>query len=320
MVQVNGPSDTRLVGSGVLAGLFPGTTNNGFNGADLTNTNLQPSTALARTISAAFQPIRVPGLTLGMEYHDITQRGMPGGNGFNVILDSVNRLGAASPYASFASFGAFPGQPGATAINAGDITTCIHSAGKCSNLYVVDYFVNQGGMDVKFSTFTVSYVRPIQSYGLLSLDSTSTFINSYMVQSSPSTPWYQYAGTTSSSYGTLPRWHFYNMLTWQISDYTASIAQTYINSVQDIGAGGALASGPVQLKSYQSYDLRFTYHGNAVMGKYGRGWAVTLGINNVTDSMPPSSATYLGNEGVAGDVSTFSPIGRFEYFEGSFKF
>jgi iron complex outermembrane receptor protein len=320
MVQVDGPSDTRMVGSGVLAGLFPGTTNNGFNGADLTNPKLRPSTALARTISASYRPNRIPGLTLGAEFHDIEQSDTPGGIGFNVILDSVNRLGQASPYSSLAAFGAFPGQIGAMAVNAGDITACIHSAGKCSNLYAVDYWINKGSANVKFSTFTVSYARPIQGYGLVSIDSAATFINSYRVRDFSNAPWYQYAGTTSSSYGTLPRWHFYNNLTWQIARYSVSVAQTYIDSVQDMGAGGSIASAPARVNAYQTYDLRLAYHGGPVIGQYGRAWAAALGVNNLTDRMPPSSATFLGVDGVSGDISSYSPIGRFVYLEGSFKF
>ena len=91
----------------------------------------------------------------------------------------------------------------------------------------------------------------------------------------------------------------------------------------DIGAGGIVYQTsttlkPVPVASYTTWDMRVAYTGDALFRGFAKSWTVALGVNNLADRMPPSSAQAFTDNNA--DVSTYSPIGRFVYATAGIKF
>ena len=77
------------------------------------NPDLIPSTAQSWTAGMVYSPKYVPGLTITCDYFNTLQQLIVGVLGGPTILNSVENLGPASPYANLVAFNNFPGQAGA---------------------------------------------------------------------------------------------------------------------------------------------------------------------------------------------------------------
>lgn len=323
-----GPTDTRIVGSGVIQSVF-GLNNPGLQGEDGNNSNLKPSKAQDRTVSATYSPQQIPGLVLTAQYSSIDQRGFPGGIGFTNILDSVNRLGSASPFSGNLAKGNFPGLPGATPFaRPGDLLAYLMADPNNSlNVYAIDRFTNLGGVKVRTFTFNGSYSVPTEKAGDFTLSTTGTYFDSYQFQALPSQKFYEYAGTATNGgtgvQGTIPRYRFYSTLAWNYQGWTVMVANTYVSGVKDLGPGGIVFENSTTLKairvaSYTAWDARLSYDGDAILGDFGKGWTFAVGVNDFTDAMPPRAAQAFNDNNA--DVATYSPLGRFVYTSASVKF
>ena len=323
-----GPTDTRIVGSGVIQTVF-GLANPGFNGEDGNNPDLEASKSQTRSVSVAFTPKAVPGLTLGAEYHNVSQVGYPGGIGFTNILQSVDQLGSASPFAASLSKGSFPGLPGATAFaNPGDLGAYLRaSANNAMNVYAVDHFMNLGGLRVESYSVNGEYEHEFENAGTLSFSSAGTIFKSYQFQALPGQKFYEYAGTATNGgtgvQGTLPKYRFYSSLDWKAGNWDVTLGNTYVSGVDDLGPGGlvfetskTLTAKPVS--SYMAWDLRVAYSGESLMGKFGKGWTIAAGINNISNAMPPLAPQAFTDNNA--DAASYSPIGRMLYVTGTLKF
>jgi len=322
------PTDTRIVGSAVIQNVF-GLANPGFNGEDGNNPDLAPSTSQTRSLSATFIPKAIPGLWLTAEYHNISQRGYPGGIGFTNILQSVDLLGAASPFAADLAKGNFPGMAGATGFaNPGDLSAYLRAnPANASNLYAIDRFMNLGGLRVEAYNLSAGYTFDTKQSGEFALTTSGTVLKSFQFQGLPSQRYYEYAGTASAggtgSQGTLPKVRFYTMLNWTLDRWTYTLGNNYMSSVTDIGPGGLVYETSTTLKpqhvsSYMSWDLRASYSGQALLGKFGKGWTIAVGVNNLANRMPPAAPQAFKENNA--DVATYSPIGRMTYVNASLKF
>lgn len=323
-----GPTDTRTVGSGVITTVF-GIANPGFNGMDGNNPNLQPSKSQTRSLSITFVPKAIPGLSLTGEYHNVAQNGYPGGAGFTNILQSVDQLGSASPFANSIAKGNFPGLAGATAFaNPGDLSAYLKAnPNNATNVYAIDYFRNLGGVRVESYSLNAAYQLPTENYGTFALSSTGTILKSYLFQALPGQKYYQYAGYATNGgtgvQGTLPKYRFYSSIDWTQGKWNATLGNNYISSVTDIGAGGIVYENsktlkPLPVSSYMTWDMRVSYTGENLFDKYGKEWTIAFGINNIANTMPPLSPQAFTDNNA--DVSTYSPIGRLAYLSANVKF
>jgi iron complex outermembrane receptor protein len=318
LAAMNGPTDTRLIGTGVILNTF-GINNLQFNGEDGNNPNLKPSIAQTKSISATITPNAVEGLTLKGRYSMIDQQGIPAGIGFNNILASVNALGSASPFAGNLAMGNFPGMAGATAFTQpGQVLAYLKNGGAAAaaNLYAVDQFRNNSALRIRTLTLSADYVLPTDKWGIYTFDSSATIFNLFKYQALPIQPYYNYAGTATNVEGTLPHYRLYTTLDGQWGPWDVMIANTYIDSLEDIGTGGATASKPYPVKAYTTFDLRVGYSGGRL--DFLTNWKLSAGINNIFNRMPPLSPfAYPDN---LADVSTYSPLGRTGYIEAWAKF
>jgi iron complex outermembrane receptor protein len=323
-----GPTDTRIVGSGVIQSVF-GIANPGFNGEDGNNPNLRPSKTQTHTLSVTFTPKEIPGLVLSGEFSAIHQSGFPGGIGFTNILQSVDQQGAASPFINNLTMGNFPGLPGAVAFTApGQVGAYLRAnPNNAANLYAIDQFQNLGGLQVKTYTINGGYEFPTTQFGTFSVNTAGTVFDSFEFQALPSQAFYQYAGFASNGgtgvQGTLPKYRFYTTLDWRITHWDATLANTYASGVTDIGAGGIVYQTSTTLKplpvaSYAAWDIRLAYTGDSVLGRVGKSWSAAIGVNNIANRLPPLSPQAFTDNNA--DVSSYSPIGRLVYVTAGIKF
>ena len=333
---VAGPTDTRLVAAPVLQKAFSDTIpNNGFQAEDGVNPNLKPSTAQTRSISATWAPHQVPGLVLSVQYSSIDQRGTPAGIGIVTELNSVNTLGKASPFAGLVSLNNFFGRPGAvlasTAFpNPGDLETyLLANPNNSLNVYTSDHFINQGGVKIRSFTLNGFYSVSTDDEGTFTGSTTGTVFDSYQYSAALGAPYYEYVGTGTDGgtgvQGTIPRYHFYTTLSWNIQHWTATLGNTYISSVIDEGAGGPVYENLVKsgkvgapISSYTAWDFQLSARGDAIFGEYAKGWDFSVGVNDFTDAQPPASYDAFNTNNA--DTGTYSPIGRFIYVSGALNF
>jgi len=323
-----GPTATRLVGSGVIQTAF-GLTNPGLQGMDGNNPGLKPSKADTKSLNITFKPDSVPGLSLSAEYSDVKQKGYPGGIGFTNILQSVNDQGSASPFAANVAKGAFPGQPGATAFaNPGDLLAYLKADPNNSlNVYAIDRFTNLGGVQLKAWNLNAEYEFETESAGTFTLGTTGTVFKSYKFQALPYQKFYEYVGTVTNGgtgvQGTLPKYRFYTTLDWRYGSWFATLGNTYVSSVTDIGPGGIVFETsktlkPIPVSSYMSWDLRLAYSGGRASLLGIKSYTLALGVNNIGNRMPPlAPQAYTDNNA---DISSYSPIGRMVYVTAQAKF
>ena len=323
-----GPTDTRIVGSSVIQTVF-GLANPGLQGEDGNNPNLQPSRASTRSLNLAWQPSSVPGLTTSVEFSSVDQKGFPGGIGFTNILQSVDQAGAASPFAGNVAMNAFPGQPGAVPfVNPGDLGAYLRADPNNSlNVYAIDRFTNLGGLKVRAWNASAEYYWEAGDAGNFTLGTIGTVFQSYKFQALPYQKFYEYAGYATNGgtgvQGTMPKYRFYTTLDWQSAHWSATLGNTYVAAVHDIGAGGIVYATSTTLKakpvsSYMSWDLRVGYKGEALTSIGLKGWDVALGVNNLANRMPPASPQAFTDNNA--DVATYSPLGRLMYATFDAKF
>ncbi|HWS61669.1 MAG TPA: TonB-dependent receptor plug domain-containing protein [Steroidobacteraceae bacterium] len=330
LFALNGPTDTRLVGPGVVQSVF-GIAGDQINGEDGNNPKLEPSKAKSYSVGFAISPQALAGLNVTVDFSDIRQQGYPGGIGFTNILQSIDQLGSASPFYNNLGFGNFPGSAGATQPfgTPGSLGAYLRGGGNSLNLYAIDQFRNLGGVKEDSINVSVDYELPAHGLGTFTVGTTGAIFLHYQFQALPGQKFYEYAGTVTNGgtgvQGTVPRVRFYSTLDWKLEKYDVTLGNTFISSVTDIGPGGIVYENSKTLKalpvaSYITWDLRAAYTDDTPSSTIRpiKGWAVAMGVNNIANRMPPlAPQAYTDNNA---DVSTYSPIGRLVYVMGNVKF
>lgn len=295
------------------------------------NPNLVPSTAKTHSFGFAWSPSKIRGLSVSIDYIKVDQKDLVGTVGAASILQDVDINGPASQFASQVSFINFPGTATAVPITAPHQLSAYLAAGNSANgIFVADTNRNIAGQKVEALDVAISYNLPT-SAGTWDFSTTGTYFLSYQFQATPFQSYYQFAGHTTnggvSSQGTIPGFRFYTTASWRKGNWSATIADTYIPEVVDIGPGGLTFAQSTTLQrvpvdSYHSVDLSVNY---SIPAKTTEGWMswlsgvkFTVGVNNVFDEMPPL-APQAWNDNNA-DISTYNPIGRLWYFSASAKF
>ena len=338
LYQEYGPINNRLAGPGIIPAAFPGLPSGLSPVQDGVNPGLQPAKATTYSLGGVLKPAFIPRLRLEADYSFVKESGFPGGIGFSNIFLDVNQNGAASVFAGNIAKGNYPGQPGATGFtNPGDLRAYLAAdPANYNNVYAIDRFTNLGGIRVKSINATVDYSVPTRN-GQVSFNSAMAYFISYKFQALPSQKFYEYAGTATNGgtgvQGVLPRFRAYTTVDWSLGNFDFVIGNTYVSGVTDLGAGGityetnstkAVPSAFAgRIKPYTVFDLRLAY---AMKDRDGHpsGFSLAVGANNVFNRQPPvstnnytPSAAYTDN---TADVSTYSPIGRLVYVQGSVKF
>jgi iron complex outermembrane receptor protein len=278
------------------------------------NPALKPSTATTWTAGFGFTPEAVKGFSLTVDYFSTHQLGLPGSPDQQTVIQSVEDLGAASPYASFIHFGN-PAGPGPTA--PGQISGHPKSA-----VWIVADLDNDGGSWTKGLDATAEYVLPKREYGKFTLESTATIYTDATFAELPTLPYYSYLGDVSQNQGTVPRWRTFSTVDWKYRGWGATINHTFVPSLADVGPGGAGATAPVHVSSYSQFDATVKYsfgHDDNPVLHYFDGLTVRVGVNNVFNVNPPIALN--AETETNADVGFYDgAIGRMYYVDATYKF
>jgi len=327
-----GPTDTRQAGGSIITQAFPTLPNAPFTVEDGNDPQLKPATATSYYLGFVFKPDAVPGLRLTVDYSAVNEYGIAGGIGFVNILSDVNLHGSASPFFNNVAKNNFPGSPGAIGFtNPGDLFNFLSVPGNANNLFAIDRFTNLGGVKARTFNVNLDYLLHTDSYGDFTFDSTAAIFASYKFQALPGQKFYEYAGTSTNGgtgvQGTLPKYRLYSTLDWQMNDWDVTLGNTYIASVEDLGAGGITfdinsnkippTASAFHVNDYMTWDLHvsreFKHTGDLL-----KSFRISGGIDNIGNAMPPLSPIAFTDNNA--DVATYSPIGRLVYVAIDTKF
>jgi iron complex outermembrane receptor protein len=282
-----------------------------FNETTGANPNLKPTTSKSWTAGFVYTPKAVNGLLISLDYSDIIMKGFIGNVPAQTIIQSVETSGTASPYLADVRFNS---AGGSAATGTGQISS--HSP---QSVYVLENLVNIAGYRVDSTDITVDYTWKT-NFGKFDITSTWTWYNRYLEQLIPTEPFYNYVAQASQNNGTVPRWRTYTTLDWNYQGFDAFVGLTYIMNVTDVGVGGDSQSKPVNVASFNSFDLGVTYSfGHPKMNKWLDGLSVTVGCNNIADRQPPLAVNAFPNTNA--DLGTYDgAIGRMMYFNVKYSF
>lgn len=280
------------------------------------NPKLKPSTSSTWTTGFVYTPKQVKGLSLSIDYFQTVQKNLVGSYDQLVVAQDVEQFGPASPYASVVHFGSTTGH-GVTA--PGQLSTA-----NPSSVYLILPLVNLASQSIKGWDATVDYQFDVPSTGKFDFSTTLSGYNSYAARALPTEGYFQYAGHAtgngSVSQGTIPRWRSYTTLSWKQYGFDFLIAHSYVPSVTDIGPGGSAATDPVNVSSYQQFDLAVAYEFSHLnVNRWLNNLSIHAGVNNVFNKMPPLAPAAFPNTNA--DVGTYNgPIGRMYFVDASYKF
>jgi iron complex outermembrane receptor protein len=288
------------------------------------NPNLKPSTASTWDAGFVLTPKALANLSVTFDYFDTTQHKTVGIVDETTIVQSVEDLGAASPYAGQIRFGS-PTGPGPSGDAAGQI-----SSRPLSDVYIIDPELNLGATAIKGYDAELAYSLPTRTLGRFELNSTVTAYSSYLIQVLPSENYYQYAGHVAqvvataqdaqNEGGTTPRWRTYTTIQWKDYGFDFLIAQTFVPSVTDIGSGGVNSSPPLPVASYDQWDFALSYNFSSHhWSRWTDKLTVRIGVNNAFDYEPPVAPYRLEN--TLADITTYDgAIGRMWFTDLSYRF
>jgi outer membrane receptor protein involved in Fe transport len=243
------------------------------------NPNLQPETAITKTVGFTLTPSMVSGLRFTIDYFDIN------------IENAVQ-----NPNADFTLI--LCGETGNPAV-----CDRIHRANDGSlwttpSGYVQDLLTNIGSLSTKGFDIDADYTFDVfQGWGRLDLRLLGTYTNSYQVTPQPGAT-YQCAGYFGGiCLAPLPKWRHLFTVGWEtpVKGLNAQVAWRYLDPVTldafapglsflagSYGASAGTVGAPptdVRLSSRSYFDLQVSYQYNRV--------TMRIGVNNLLDKDPP---------------------------------
>ena len=308
-----------------------------------------------------YTPKAISGLTVSADYYNVIQSGGVGFAPYQPEVNSLEALGAASPYAGSFVFanGTHLTTNAAGQINAGNFGTLFQEPTPSPTTQ------KTSGVDIK-----IDYVLPWKQWGVFTVGAVGTYLINYTDQNGIfDGPYQNKAGTFTdpndaggTPQGDLPKWQVnpYFQYDWGGFDYTLS-AQ-YIPG--DVDLGDESPENPVNdytqsgnllgISDYYRIDMSMSYAWGKAGGQMGFPWSpqdkspsdpkdpkddkdmsgkeslatitpndwfdgltVTLGVNNVTDQLPP----FIGSSAEDNtDKSYYDIVGRFFFFQVDKKF
>jgi len=283
-----------------------------FNETTGANPNLKPTTANSWSAGFVYTPKAVNGLSVTVDYSDITMKGFVGSLPANTVIQSVESLGSASPYEGLVHLNT---PTGPELASPGGVSS--HSP---QQIYVILNNINLAGFKIDSADINVDYVKSFPGVGRFDLSSVWTWYQSYKEQLIPTEPYYEYTGTASQNIGTVPRWRTTTTLDYSNKGVDAFVAVTYITSVTDVGVGGDDQFGLESVAAWAAFDLGLTYDCKALhVGKWLDGLKVTIGCNNVANKLPPLAVNAFPNTYV--DAGTYDGVlGRMFYINAKYDF
>lgn len=310
----SGINITRYDGSGNSLGVVTGSRQ--YRSQTGSNAALNPAESRNWSAGVVWSPKAIKGFSIAADWFSIDERDIVSSIPTVDIVNDVERRGPASPYASLVRLatsvsGETHFTDGAPITAPGQMTSR-----PSDEVWITNSIVNiagqwQQGMDV-----TVNYKWTTQSLGKFDFGIVGTYLHEYVVQTLPSASavGYQdgYYARGTNSFGVYPRYRTNTRLSWEKSNYTATLSHTYVPSLDDLSS-----AAPFRVADYHSFDAQIGH--NFTGSRYGwvRGLQVAVGVNNMFNKFPPRIPSE-GNQ--SHDINAYDPIGRFVYVQARYKF
>jgi iron complex outermembrane receptor protein len=315
------------------------------------NPDLVPSKAESYTAGLVYSPHFVPGLVITADFFRTLQQKIVTAFGGQKILNSVNALGPASPFASQVALNNFPGSAGAIAITApGQLVNNLQST------FYFDPIVNIGAARIEGWDLSAHYTMDLRSWGQLELGINSVVFIRYDLKSSPEAQFYNILGLNFTEFGGIqgggafPDYKVNFLAEYRFQGWTLSANANYIPELLNATGADPEFSDQSTFATIQDYitvDGRLSYEfkrtpppppavpdakdakdgkgvvpGVAAVGgcnwvdKMVDGLTLTVGCNNIFDEDP----RFVNGANSATNLAIYDPYGRFVYLEVSKKF
>ena len=166
------------------------------------------------------------------------------------------------------------------------------------------------------------YILPWSRYGTWTLSTSAMAFDSFKFPTASATRPSSMRATPSNIgvfAGTLPKYRFYTTVDWSYGNLDIALANTYISSITDSGAGG---TGPlyVRVPRYSSFDLHGAYTWSLGGRESDRKLVLAIGVNDINNEMPPYFPHAFSNAFLTTDIGTYSPIERLIYGDVTVSF
>jgi iron complex outermembrane recepter protein len=303
---------TRFNASGTSLGTTTGSRQYRSRGGS--NANLNPSESRNWTVGVVWSPKKIQGFEISADWFSIDERDLIASIPSDVLVQDVERLGTASPFASKVRLGT--SLAGEVYFDTGTaITAPGQMSGRPSDeVWITNPITNiagnwQQGMDVRSS-----YTYDAGGLGTFRATLTGVYLHEYVRQELPILAARNFVDAYSdlSPKGVFPRYRTYSTLGWSKGGMTAGIAHTFIPEVDDVNW-----PTPFRVDSYHAFDLNFGYNLSSSGVSWLRGTSFMVGINNAFNKYPPLIRTE-GNQ--SHDINTYDAIGRFFWVSARVKF
>ena len=278
-----------------------------YNGLLGGNPNLQPETAVTKTIGVVLQPRVIPGLSFSVDWYDIKIENAIQGYGADAIL---NACGAST------SLAAANANPACALVN----RNAAGSLWLTSDGFVADLPVNVGGFRTRGLEFNGNYTQELGGLGSINLNFVGTRLDKYEVDNGL-TELYNcagYYGTTCG--GPAPKWRHKLRATFNTKmgislsgqwRYFSSVEVDYKNPSASLAGNYYNFGSTIPSQSY--FDLSMT-------ANVGRNFSWRIGVNNLLDKEPPLTTAGSARFGASAGGSngnfypgTYDTLGRYIY-------
>jgi iron complex outermembrane receptor protein len=316
--------------------------------AVFTNPDLNPSTAENYSAGFVYSPSFAHGLVITADYFRTLQQGIVAGFGGNLIIQSVERLGTASPFIDRVAFNNFPGTPGALPVTGpGQLN------GNLTAVFINDQLQNIGALHNEGVDMSAHYTMGLRTFGELELGVNAIVYTQYEAKTFPTSHYYNLLGTDGAELvGAIPDYKLIFLGEYRWQGFTASLIANYIPELYN-----AVGRDPENenfrdfelIQDYVVFDgrLSYTFVRNEVAGapppepkdaksvrdgktmappvpgttmsivdRMLNGTTLAVGCNNIFDRTP----SFVDGANSNTDLSIYDGYGRFLYFEVSKKF
>jgi iron complex outermembrane recepter protein len=280
------------------------------------NRNLRPSESRNWTAGMVWSPKAIKGFSASLDWFNIDERDIVTTIPTLVIVNDVEQKGPRSPYASLVRLatsvsGETHFTDGAPITASGQMTSR-----PSDEVWITNSNVNVAGYWQQGLDFNLNYKWKTQGAGQFSASVLGTYLHEYVVQVLPGGAGVGYQdgfyNRSADSTGVFPRYRTNSRLDWALSNWTASVAHTFIPELDDL-----TNTTPYRVSSYHTFDFQVGHNFTSSRSGWLRGFQVAVGVNNAFNKYPPLIPSE-GNQ--SHDINAYDPIGRFVYVQARYKF
>lgn len=282
------------------------------------NAGLNPSRSRNWTAGVVWSPKAIKGFSVSADWFNIDERDLIDTIPDLLIVTDVERNGPRSQFANRVRLGtSVAGEShftdGAPITAPGQMTSRPSDEVWISNAKVNVAGAWQDGLDVQ-----MHYKYDTGGWGTVNTTVAGTYVRQYVFQALASVDpiGYQdgfYArGAGSGREGVFARYRIHSRIDWAHRNWTASVADTYVPSLDDLSN-----PTPFRVAHYHSIDAQIGHTFAGYNNRRLKGLQVAVGVNNVFNRFPPLIPSE-GNQ--SHDINAYDPIGRFVYVQAKYKF